>query len=245
MSRILKRPMFRKGGSTNEGIMTGLVDRKGYANSNWDDIVADNPYIGEAYKAYSALEQPKDTSLYNMLIQGGLNLVSGAGAGGGTLSNIAKSYKGPSEKYMEAQAARQAFPSKMKMAAIQSGLEQDWAMELAREKNKQKDFFAAQTPEAQFEVRSKQYADSNIPPIRDNATNLATFEVQHRDKEYSQMRFKYDKKKREYVADVASVPVGFITYNPLTGLAYKRITRETNTFSDFIPLNPNTLEPLE
>ena len=30
MSRILKRPMFRIGGSSNEGIMTGLVDRKGY-----------------------------------------------------------------------------------------------------------------------------------------------------------------------------------------------------------------------
>ena len=28
MSRILKRPMFKKGGSTGEGIMTGLVDRK-------------------------------------------------------------------------------------------------------------------------------------------------------------------------------------------------------------------------
>ena len=27
MSRILKRPMFRSGGSTNEGIMHGLVDR--------------------------------------------------------------------------------------------------------------------------------------------------------------------------------------------------------------------------
>ena len=25
--RVLKRPMFRKGGSTGEGIMTGLVDR--------------------------------------------------------------------------------------------------------------------------------------------------------------------------------------------------------------------------
>ena len=25
--RILKRPMFRKGGSTGQGIMTGLVDR--------------------------------------------------------------------------------------------------------------------------------------------------------------------------------------------------------------------------
>ena len=30
MSRILRRPMFRRGGSTNEGIMHGLVDRKGY-----------------------------------------------------------------------------------------------------------------------------------------------------------------------------------------------------------------------
>jgi len=28
MSRVLKRPMFRRGGSTNDGIMTGLVDRE-------------------------------------------------------------------------------------------------------------------------------------------------------------------------------------------------------------------------
>ena len=28
--RILKRPMFRKGGSTGQGIMTGLVDRQNY-----------------------------------------------------------------------------------------------------------------------------------------------------------------------------------------------------------------------
>ncbi len=28
MSRILKRPMFRRGGSTNDGIMSGLVDRE-------------------------------------------------------------------------------------------------------------------------------------------------------------------------------------------------------------------------
>ena len=32
MSRILRRPMFKMGGSTNSGIMTGLVDRKGYAD---------------------------------------------------------------------------------------------------------------------------------------------------------------------------------------------------------------------
>ena len=32
MARILKRPMFNRGGSTNNGIMTGLVDRTGFAN---------------------------------------------------------------------------------------------------------------------------------------------------------------------------------------------------------------------
>ena len=33
MSRILRRPMFKMGGSTNSGIMTGLVDRKGYSKA--------------------------------------------------------------------------------------------------------------------------------------------------------------------------------------------------------------------
>ena len=32
MARILKRPMFNRGGSTNNGIMTGLKDRTGFAN---------------------------------------------------------------------------------------------------------------------------------------------------------------------------------------------------------------------
>ena len=31
MSRILKRPMFRRGGKANEGIMSGLVDREQYS----------------------------------------------------------------------------------------------------------------------------------------------------------------------------------------------------------------------
>ena len=42
MSRILKRPMFRKGGSTSKGIMTGLVDRKKYANGIDKEELAKN-----------------------------------------------------------------------------------------------------------------------------------------------------------------------------------------------------------
>ena len=45
MSRILKRPMFRRGGSSNEGIMTGLVDRKRLENGSEDQTF--NTSIGQ------------------------------------------------------------------------------------------------------------------------------------------------------------------------------------------------------
>jgi hypothetical protein len=35
MSRTLKRPMFRRGGKVNEGIMSGLVDRKNYQENGF------------------------------------------------------------------------------------------------------------------------------------------------------------------------------------------------------------------
>ena len=137
MARILKRPMFRTGGSTNEGIMHGIVDRRGYSQGpSWEEVMAKSPSIGKYYDAMSAIEQPRDTSLSQMLIQGGLNLVSGEGAGGGTLSNIAKSYRGPSETYMEAQMLRKQRDAKMKEAAVQAGLGEDFAIKQALAKRK-------------------------------------------------------------------------------------------------------------
>jgi hypothetical protein len=41
MSKVFKRPMFRKGGSVNEGIMTGIVDREQYQTGTPD------PFVGE------------------------------------------------------------------------------------------------------------------------------------------------------------------------------------------------------
>ena len=46
---------------------------------------------------------------------------------------------------------------------------------------KQKDqFFAAQTDEEQFRERAKIYIESTIPVIKNNATDLATFEVKNK-----------------------------------------------------------------
>ena len=44
MSRILKRPMFRKGGEVMEGIMTGIKPRKNLANAGFLPEI--NPEIG-------------------------------------------------------------------------------------------------------------------------------------------------------------------------------------------------------
>ena len=129
MSRILKRPMFRKGGSANNGIMEGLVDRKGYQQGTYKE------------RALEALrtDAPRDTSMYEMLIGGGLNLVSGAGAGEGLFSNVAKSYKGPSEEYFKAQRARSDYDRKVQQAAGQMGLEQEFKMEqIAAQKGDEK-----------------------------------------------------------------------------------------------------------
>jgi len=140
MSRILKRPMFRMGGTPNQGIMHGLVDRKGYKQgTTWEETLEKYPNIAEAYGAIGGIDQPRDTSMYEMLIGGGLNLVSGAGAGEGLMSNVAKSYKGPSEAYFEAQRARKAYDSEMKRTAAQAGLQQKWKMDqIAAQKAEEK-----------------------------------------------------------------------------------------------------------
>jgi len=128
MAKILSRPMFRKGGSANSGIMDGLVDRKGYLQGS------DNPWITEAREALRT-DAPRDTSLSEMLIGGGLNVVSGAGAGEGLLANLAKSYKGPSEEFFKKQRESSAYERKVDQAAAQAGLEQKWALEQIKAKD--------------------------------------------------------------------------------------------------------------
>ncbi len=131
MAKILSRPMFRKGGSANNGIMDGLVDRKGYARG------PDNPWVTEAREALRT-DAPRDTSLSEMLIGGGLNLVSGAGAGEGLMANVARSYKGPSETFFERQRAASDYDRKLKQASIQAGIEQKWKLaQIEKEKNPQ------------------------------------------------------------------------------------------------------------
>ncbi len=219
------------------GIMSGIEDRKKYAEGSARERLAK-----------VAAEYPSQAidPLSQFLIQGGLNLVSQPSTGG-VFSDIASAAKEPTGQLFESLAQRGQFDKKLAMEGEILDIEAENKRKLAAIKNQTKDFFASQTPEAQFEVLFKGYNESSIPAIKAGATNLAKFEVamNQTDQPYSQLGFTYDKKSKGYVPSWANIPVGFITYNPQTNLAYKRVDRTTNTAADYIPLNPSTLQPLE
>jgi hypothetical protein len=61
MSRVLKRPMFRKGGSVNEGIMTGIVDREQYQTGTPDPFIGETdqfPYMAKPTESSPQMDLP-------------------------------------------------------------------------------------------------------------------------------------------------------------------------------------------
>ena len=131
MSRILKRPMFRTGGSTNEGIMHGLVDRKRYATGSIDEkrLGADVSAIKAAMDKYAPLPESRFP-----LGQIGLNLVSGEFAGDGLLANIAGAARDPYASFVKADDARNLAESQRTGSAISSAIGQQFAERTARAK---------------------------------------------------------------------------------------------------------------
>ena len=131
MSRILKRPMFKTGGSTNEGIMHGLVNRKGYKYGSVDEerLGTDVSAIKAAMDKYAPLPESRFP-----LGQIGLNLVSGEFAGDGFLSNVGRSVRGPYSDWIKADDARSLAEAQRTSSAISSSIGQQFAERTARAK---------------------------------------------------------------------------------------------------------------
>ncbi len=61
MSKVFKRPMFRKGGPVNEGIMTGIVDREQYQTGTPDPFVGETdqfPYMAKPTESSPQMNLP-------------------------------------------------------------------------------------------------------------------------------------------------------------------------------------------
>jgi len=114
MSRILKRPMFRKGGEVMSGIMTGIKPRQNYDNG---DLVRAAEEEAAAYKKFAG--PTGSDALANLLIQGGLGLVSGEGAGKGTLGSIATAFQKPTAAALDQASRENAFQRQLRLKAIE------------------------------------------------------------------------------------------------------------------------------
>jgi hypothetical protein len=162
MSRILKRPMFRIGGSANDGIMSMAAPRKNYQQgSPREQRVLSRAEENARFLEKFAGAGPDVTSdLGDLLISGGLNLLSGKGAGRGNLAAIAESYKDPYATFSKARAGEDAFKRQLKLSAATQAMSSDEALEIAKLKAQGEDRFQKEySPERKYYETYKDLTD--------------------------------------------------------------------------------------
>ena len=108
MSRVLSRPMFRRGGSADEGITSGL--RKDFNIGGWEQKVIPTKAEMGRFRDLLGPRAP-DKSLSDFLMNWGVNLVGNAPTGN-ILQTAATEAKAPLERFqaqraLEKQGARQ------------------------------------------------------------------------------------------------------------------------------------------
>ena len=105
MSRTLKRPMFRIGGSAGTGITSGLdTPRQEYKKAGIVDFFPTQSEFDEAKAMFPRYERPQGEGLNRFLISTGLDLMSRPPAGKGftgLLATGAQAAKGPAEKFFD------------------------------------------------------------------------------------------------------------------------------------------------
>ena len=158
MSRILKRPMFRIGGSANDGIMSMAAPRKNYQTGSDYRKARDEllPLYQEAYGTGPDIK----SDLGDLLISGGLNLLSGKGAGRGNLAAIAESYKDPYATFSKARSGEEAAQRQLKLAATTGAISSVDAKRLAELKARGEDRFQKEySPERKYYETYKDLTD--------------------------------------------------------------------------------------
>jgi len=123
---------------------------------------------------------------------------------------------------------------------VQEGENKIKELEFKRDNPEISKEFAAQTPEEQFKVFSGIYERSNKPPIKNNASVLASFKIRHANQPYYELNFEYSNKSKKYEPDFSTIPLGALTFDPTQGKAYRR-----NQDGSLTELSPIDLSPLD
>jgi len=130
MSRVFKRPMFRKGGNVGDGIMTGIVDRENHAISDVDgvggqtfrDEVQNRIDLINSVSGGTGLDDP----LTQFLLQYGPALATERG-GGSTFGNIVAAAKKPVEGLLKRQSEKRKLKTGVALEVLDSLEDEDIA----------------------------------------------------------------------------------------------------------------------
>lgn len=165
MSKILKRPMFRKGGPTSEGVMSMVVPKRAKYQTITEEgaTVEDNfvldpndPTLQEARKRASMLRRAAGTGrsernrLLDVLLEGSMALGAGTGAGEKLPTAIFKSFQDPAKRYTEGKQKEEDFNRQIDLLATTGAISQTDLLNLAKAKaagDRKQQFAATLRPE--------------------------------------------------------------------------------------------------
>ena len=240
MSKILKRPMFRRGGEVGGGIMSGI-------RQNYEVGGTARERLMKAFEEYPV--QGVDP-LSQFLIQGGLNLMS-ATPRGGVLATAAEAFKEPTAGLFKGLGTEQRAKREIALAGEQIDVESDLAKQLARIKAKDKDVYAAQLYETQVEKMRDNLVDAAEARIiskfkgakADDISRKTTDFIMQAPSSLKSNLIDIDyvdvgkKGVSQYVPDLANVQVGQIFYDATLGQWKKRVGEGQGRL-DFVTLDP-------
>jgi len=176
MSKIFKRPMFRKGGEVGGGITSGM--RNLYAKGTPSERI--KAVIDE----YSA---PAVDPIAQLLIQGGLRGMSQTG-GGGTLGNLAMAFEQPTQNLFKNLSAQRKEKRDIALEGVIADIGQEQTDEANRIKQEiaqlNRDFDAAQGDlnrqnkiQVELEKRKTKLAELQFKVDNPEAKDLRTDQV--------------------------------------------------------------------
>ena len=261
MNNLYKRPMFRKGGSAEGGITSGL-QRPGYNVGK---------RVQDVMKEMQSVMPQRNTAkrrLGDLMIDFGIDIASRTPTGsgiGGAISTALASAKEPFDRYRQSRAASEGFEDKLALGAYdvvkgEQQAEKDFEQkkELVRleaELNpKLKKVFREEIPEVRINNYAASLQDSDFDFIANNSMEIAedivtfnVFKEKNPDSGPAKKNFRgilpyeYDAKGKP-VPNYESITVGQVFYNPEDGLFYERIAEEGVIATDFKALDPFTYD---
>ena len=254
MSITLKRPMFRKGGEVEEGIMKLATPRRNYSDGKTREEMIEEIFetsgLSPSGKSYAEtamklanLGRPSDSDLLtNVLIQGGLRGMSTAGKGG-TLANLAAAFEAPVGQALKARTAGKSLGTAGALKGLELGIKKDIA-DRTLDRKLAKGFESGTIAAITKEVQNALGKDVVGEEARRVAVNIAPKVAKARTQPgvfyQGILKMRDDDKTKPDMSRLVGQPNGAVFLNPFNNLFYivddgKLVQADQNTLGKVAP----------